>query len=145
MDVKNAFVETAMGVLSEFGFSSVFAEKNETGGLVEAEYVNVVMGVNGAISGNLIMTAKKESALAIASAMLGGMEFTEVDDMVKSAIGELLNIIAGNAFSKVDVKAAVYISTPTLLIGEGISVLLQSPGTNKLVFDMDGQSMDVFS
>jgi len=63
------------------------------------------------------MTAKKESALAIASAMLGGMEFTEVDDMVKSAIGELLNIIAGNAFSKVDVKAAVYISTPTLLIG----------------------------
>jgi len=50
------------------------------------------------------MTAKKESALAIASAMLGGMEFTEVDDMVKSAIGELLNIIAGNAFSKVDVR-----------------------------------------
>jgi len=27
MDVKNAFVETAMGVLSEFGFSSVFAER----------------------------------------------------------------------------------------------------------------------
>jgi len=98
MDVKNAFVETAMGVF-------------------EAEYVNVVMGVNGAISGNLIMTAKKESALAIASAMLGGMEFTEVDDMVKSAIGELLNIIAGNAFSKVDVKAAVYISTPTFYRG----------------------------
>jgi len=54
------------------------------------------------------------------------MEFTEVDDMVKSAIGELLNIIAGNAFSKVDVKAAVYISTPTLLIGEGISVCFKA-------------------
>jgi len=33
---------------------------------------------------------KEESALAIASAMLGGMEFTEVDDMVKSAIGNCL-------------------------------------------------------
>jgi len=117
MDVKNAFVETAMGVLSEFGFSSVFAEKNETGGLVEAEYVNVVMELTGN-KRQSDYDGKERICFGYSVSYAGGMEFTEVDDMVKSAIGELLNIIAGNAFSKVDVKAAVYISTPTLLIGE---------------------------
>ncbi|HHV29455.1 chemotaxis protein CheX [Acetivibrio mesophilus] len=143
MDVKKAFIETTMEVLSEFGLPSMFAEKDERDSLVQAEYVNVVMGVYGALSGNLIVTANRESALAIASAMLGGMEFTEVNDMVRSAMGELLNIIAGNAFSRVDIKSAIYISTPTLVVGEGISVLLQRSSTNKFVFNMDGQLMDV--
>lgn len=143
MDVKSAFIETTMEVLSEYGIPPMFAEKDKRHGLVGTEYLNVVMGVNGALSGNLIVTANKESALAIASAMLGGIKFTEVNDMVKSAMGELLNIIAGNAFSRVEIKSVIYISTPTLVIGEGISILLQGSSANKLIFDMGGQSMDI--
>ncbi|HOM03780.1 MAG TPA: chemotaxis protein CheX [Acetivibrio sp.] len=143
MDVKNAFIETTMEVLSGFGLPPVFAEKDEKESRIQAGDVNVVMGVNGALSGNLIVTANKESALFISSAMLGGMKFEEVNDMVKSAMGELLNIIAGNAFSRVDIKSVIYISTPALVIGEGISILLQRSGTNKLIFDVVGQSMDI--
>jgi len=56
----------------------------------------------------------------------------------------LLNIIAGNAFSKVDVKAAVYISTPTLLYRGGNFCFASKPWHKQIGFDMDGQSMDVF-
>lgn len=143
MDVKRAFVETTIEVLSEFGLSPMFAEKNESDSLVRAEYINIVMGVNGALSGNVIVTANKDSALMIVSAMLGGIKFTEVNDMVKSAMGELLNIIAGNAFGRVDIKSAIYISTPTLVVGEQISILIHKSRVNKLGFNMNGRLMDI--
>lgn len=143
MDIKKAIVETTIEVLPMYGLSPVFSKEVESENLICAEYVSVIMGVSGALRGNMVVTANRPAAFRIVSAMFGGFEFTEVDDMVKSAMGELLNIIAGNALIKVKAGSAIYISTPTLVIGEKISILVNRIKSSKLAFNMDGHLFDI--
>jgi hypothetical protein len=43
-----------------------------------------------------VISLSKETALSVASLMMGGMLVTELDDLSKSAISELGNMIMGN-------------------------------------------------
>jgi chemotaxis protein CheX len=55
----------------------------------------------------------------VASAMLGGMEINEIDELVVSAVGELANMVIGNtcqSLSKHDIN--VDITPPTVVFGE---------------------------
>jgi len=62
--------------------------------------------------------------------MMGGFPVKELDDLSKSAIGELCNMILGNTstlFSQQ--KMFVDITPPTILTGNNIEVTLQNPVT----------------
>ena len=50
----------------------------------ESENVVVIVGLTGAIRGQVVIAFTKESAIKIASAMMGGMPVTELDEMSKS-------------------------------------------------------------
>lgn len=143
MDIKKAIVETTIEVLPMYGLSPVFNGEVDDERLICAEYFNVIMGVSGAMKGNMVITAGRSAALKIVSAMLGGMECNCVDDMAKSAMGELLNIIAGNALIKVKADSHIHISTPTLVIGEKICILVNRIRSSKLAFNMDGHLIDI--
>lgn len=59
--------------------------------------VSVSIGVIGSVKGNFYMNISKATAIAIASAMMGGYEVTELDEMTTSAVSEFCNMIAGHA------------------------------------------------
>ena len=64
----------------------------------------------------------EDSALQCVSAMLG-MEFTEITDETKDAIGEITNIIVGGAKNLLYEEGIYFnISTPTVIAGKDYSV-----------------------
>ena len=57
---------------------------------------NVVIGVTGDLRGSLLYSFPKQMALDMVSIM-AGMSMTKLDAFVSSALGEVANIISGNA------------------------------------------------
>jgi chemotaxis protein CheX len=61
------------------------------------QYIWIHIGVNGQLTGNIIFGLKEDVALKMISAMMGGYVISELDEMGRSAISELSNMISGNA------------------------------------------------
>lgn len=130
MDVKyvNPFVESFASVMPQLGFSNVRKGKLSVKGreLISSGVI-IIVGIVGAIRGNVVYSVDIENTKKIASTMMMGMPVIEFDEMTKSALSELTNMLTANAatcFSNIGIT--IDISTPTLLYGENISLKMSS-------------------
>jgi len=130
VDVKYAdpFIESFTTIMPQLGYSQIqsgdLSEKDQE--LVHSG-VNIIVGIVGGIKGNVVYSMGLETAKKIASTMMMGMPVDELDDMSKSALSELANMLtacAATAFYNMGIQ--VDISTPTLLHGENISIKMNS-------------------
>ena len=92
-----------------------------------AESVTAVVGFGGALSGACVFRSVGEVAIQIAGHMTG-MEFSEVDDTVKDAIGEIGNMLAGAWKGKVpELAANCGLSVPAVITGRDYNLHVQAP------------------
>ncbi|MFA9378701.1 MAG: chemotaxis protein CheX [Lachnotalea sp.] len=130
MDVKyvNPFVDSFATVMPQLGFTTIKkGNLSIKGKELLSSGVIIIVGIVGAIKGNIVYSIDMEDAKKIASKMMMGMSVSELDELAQSAISELTNMLAANAatsFSTMDIM--IDISTPTLLHGKNISVKMSS-------------------
>jgi len=92
--------------------------------------VNTIIGVTGQLEGQVIYTFDERVALRIASALMGEA-VEELDELAKSAVAELGNIITGNAAIGLSENGYNCILTPpTLLTGKELIVTTFTPVLN---------------
>jgi len=85
--------------------------------------VSVILGVTGDVKGQVIYGLSQETALGIAKRMMMGMDLEAFDDVARSAIGELGNMITGNATGILEKEGILTnISPPTIVSGKEVSV-----------------------
>lgn len=88
-----------------------------------SDTVVVVVGLMGALRGQVLFSMDKPVALQIASAMMMGMTITELDEMSKSAIAESANMILGNAATLLyNNGVKIEITPPSLMMGDNIQI-----------------------
>lgn len=95
-----------------------------------AESVVIIIGMAGEFKGQVFFSMDESTACKIASAMMFGMEVNALEDMAKSAIAELGNMIMGNVsteFYNSGVK--IDITPPTILVGSDMAVSTKSAKT----------------
>lgn len=83
----------------------------------------VMIGITGELQGQVILGMKVPIACDIASKMMMGMEVNELNDLAKSAIGELMNMIMGNAvtdFFNKDIK--LDITPPAFFLSNSLTM-----------------------
>lgn len=89
--------------------------------------VTAVVGFGGILSGACVFRCDALAACAIAACM-AGMDFETVDDVVKDAMGEICNMLAGTWKSKVpDLAANCGLSVPAVITGSDYNLHVQSP------------------
>jgi chemotaxis protein CheX len=121
MDVKyiNPFVNAFANVLPQVGLADVKKKGLSLKGRhIDSLGVMIIVGLIGDIKGNIIYNTSIENAKKISSAMMMGMQVSELDELAQSAISELTNMLTANAateFSNINID--VNISTPTLMYG----------------------------
>lgn len=76
-------------------------------------HVWIQIGLTGQMNGDIVFGLSESVALRIISAMMGGFVITEIDELGKSAISELGNMISGNA--------------STMLYNQGVHVDITPP------------------
>ncbi|AOY76590.1 chemotaxis protein CheX [Clostridium formicaceticum] len=64
--------------------------------MIPSKDANVVLGVTGDLSGTILFSFPQKMILEMVKIMCG-MEMDEIDSFVSSALGEVANIIGGNA------------------------------------------------
>ncbi len=120
----NPFIEAAQSVLKDMCKEDLKIGKVylKASPYATAEVV-VVIGITGDIKGQVIFSISKNVACNIASKMMGGMEVKELDELSKSAIQELSNMIAGTATTVFYNRGITLdITPPSLLIGNEIKI-----------------------
>jgi chemotaxis protein CheX len=79
--------------------------------------VSGVIGLSGTARGTVVLSLSRETALRAAEAVLGERP-DAINADVRDAVGELTNIIAGNAKAKLE-SYALNVSLPTVITGKG--------------------------
>lgn len=83
--------------------------------------VAIVISFVGDLKGNIIYTMTEDSAKSIASKMMMGKPVTVLDDMSKSALSEMINMITGNASTNFsDININIDISPPAFFHGNSV-------------------------
>ena len=91
------------------------------------ESVTAVVGFGGMLSGACVFRSDSQTAASIAAHMTG-MEFAEVDDTVKDAVGEICNMLAGAWKGRVpELSANCGLSVPAVITGHDYNLRVQSP------------------
>lgn len=88
-----------------------------------AKNLIIVVGITGEIRGQAVISLDTELAKKIASAMMMGMPVNELDELSKSALSELANMIMGNSATLLfNTGINIDITPPTLMMGENLSI-----------------------
>lgn len=86
--------------------------------------ISGLIGLSGKAHGMVVINLSTEVALKAASAMLM-QEYTEIDDDVIDAVGELANMIAGQAKTDLE-EYQLSVGLPNVITGEGHAVRFPS-------------------
>ena len=130
MDVKyvDPFIESFTAVMPQLGYGNIQKGSLSVKGqeLINSG-VNIIIGIVGKMRGNVVYSIDTESAKSIASTMMMGMPVDELDEMSKSALSELANMLTASAATNFyNLGLPIDISTPTLLQGENMSIKMSS-------------------
>ena len=91
--------------------------------------ITAVIGVTGKLRGSVLYEMNRETALSVASKMVGEPVDT-LDEMSMSALGELANMITGNAATLLTQAGYTCdISPPVMLEPRGVAITSQANGT----------------
>ena len=93
----------------------------------DTEAITAVVGFGGLLSGACVFRCSDRAALVVAG-KLTGMEFAEIDDTVKDAIGEVCNMLAGTWKGRIpDLAAKCGLSIPAVITGRNYHIHVQAP------------------
>lgn len=125
MDVTliNPFIEATLHVLSSLAFTEARAGKPylKNDSLAQGD-VSGIVGLTGETSGTLSVSFSEQSILAIVSSMFGE-PVNRIDEEVKDAVGEILNIVSGQARQKLEMKGRTLKGAiPTVITGKNHTI-----------------------
>jgi len=130
-ELINPFIKASKDILVQMtGISSEMGSvyiKNKNFSIAN---VVIMIGITGDFKGQAVISMDERIAFKIASNMMGGLPVAALDDITKSAISELGNMILGNAATLLyNINIKIDITPPTLLLGEKISISIANMKT----------------
>ncbi|MDR0556260.1 MAG: chemotaxis protein CheX [Treponema sp.] len=117
------FVEVCLNVFKDFinveasAKTPYFLEKDS----IVGNDISSVIGLTGEARGAVIVSMHEKLAIKLTD-ILTGAPHTKLDDDVTDAIGEIVNIIAGNVKQRLEESMRMVISLPTIIQGSGHAI-----------------------
>lgn len=139
-DLINPFLKATVNVLSTMAFLKPVAGKPflKTDNKAQGD-ISGVIGLTGSAKGVVIFTLTQPAALKIVSSMLSET-YSELNSDVSDAIGELTNMISGDARRELAMKGYKFeAGLPSIIKGPGhiIENITKGP-TIAIPFDLEG-------
>lgn len=106
--------------------------------------IGVIIGLTGSIKGQVMINIPEDIGRKIASNMMGGIPVAAFDDIAKSAICELGNIIVGNAATGLyDMGLKVDITSPSIIEGKGMTYSVGNQDILTLPFNTEDNQIQL--
>ncbi|MDR3199833.1 MAG: chemotaxis protein CheX [Spirochaetales bacterium] len=140
------FIDVCKNVFKEFVGAEIkegrpyFAEKDSAN-----EWdLSAVIGLTGEARGAVVISMKTDLALRVTD-ILTGSKHNRLDDEVLDAIGEIVNIIAGNAKKGLEEAFHLVISLPTIVQGKEHTVKWPNSQTRIICIPFNLFEKDTFT
>jgi len=125
MDAKfiDPFISATLNVLDTMAFTKAeagkpYLKKDQ----IASGDVSGVIGLTGEVSGTFSVSYTEKSILAIVSNMLGE-EMKELNEEIKDAVGEITNMISGQARQELDrLGRSLQAAIPTVILGKNHTI-----------------------
>lgn len=132
MDVKciNPFLDSVKSVLAQLGITDIKMSglKKKEKMYVDLEITSII-GIVGSIKGNIAYSMSEETAKKAVSMMMG-MSIENIDEIGRSAIGELTNMITGNAATLLSNNGYITdITPPSTVFGKDMYFIISTVET----------------
>jgi chemotaxis protein CheX len=124
-----AFIDLCMKVFISMGNIQISANKPFILGKEQENNwdLSTVIGLSGDARGAVAISMQNSTALRLAK-ILTGNDFNAITDEVVDVVGEIINIIAGQAKQRMEAEYSLQISLPIVTRGKGHQ--LAWPGKN---------------
>ncbi len=142
MVINEAFKTATLELIESFGLIAEFSGEAVEPVLVSADEVNATIGLTKGEKGIVLLGMKRDTALKIASVMIGS-ETTELDELAESAISEFLNTLVGMGLSNYQKDQFIDFSSPTMITGNDTYLMISRVESSRLQFSIDGQIFSV--
>lgn len=127
-EIRAPFIESAQAVFSMMlGCNLKAGECIRSGSFKSSHDISGIIGFSGALQGTVVISIDQEVAFSAAEAFLGERP-TAINEEVVDMVGELANMIGGNAKERMTV-AGILLGLPTVISGKGHSVSFE-PGSH---------------
>lgn len=140
----NAFLEGLLQIFDEVASVKLnhLGTKLKTTSKIDKNVITIV-GITGDLKGVVNINMNSDFAMKIASNMMGGMSVESFDEISKSAISELLNIIMGNVSTKLSkMGVSIDITPPTMLTGDNIDLKTLDIPLISVLYEYEGKPID---
>ncbi len=109
--------------------------------------ISGIIGLAGEAQGAVVLSLKKDLALKLTERLTGTVQ-TETNEDVFDAVGEIINIIAGNVKKDLEEMFQLVISLPTIIEGQNHNMVwLKSQGARRICIPfnvLDSHSFSLF-
>lgn len=142
----NPFIEASQTVLKQIaGIDAKLGNVYLKNSPYTSDSVVIIVGLTGELRGQAFFSMSRKIAMWIASSMMGGMPVTELDEISKSAISELTNMILGNTATILYNKGLkLDITPPSLLMGDNMQISSSKMKTICIPLELnDNGSLDI--
>ncbi len=107
--------------------------------------ISGIIGLAGEAQGAIVLSLKKELALKITESLTKQPQ-DDITNIVFDAVGEIINIIAGNVKKELESMFKLYISLPTIIEGQSHDMAcLKSRGAYQICIPFKVQDRHSFS
>lgn len=139
------FVKAAENIFSQFGIFNIKKGNIYTKDSLIIENDTVAfIGIIGDVRGNVAYSFSNKTALSIASTMMMGMPVEKIDDMCRSAIAEMANMLTGNAvISLSNENTNIDITPPSVLDGKYIYGTLSTIKSSSISLETPIGNIDI--
>lgn len=147
MDVRliNPFIEGAISVLKTMAFVDPKPGKAHLKQDSKAVGdVSGIIGLTGSASGSLALSFSEKCIITIVNNMLGE-NFTEINDEIRDAVGEITNMISGDARKRLETAGfKITAAIPTIVSGPDHQIRHMQGGPSVIIpFEIDDSSFVV--
>jgi chemotaxis protein CheX len=98
--------------------------------------VHVLVGFTGGLNGQILLGFSRAAALAATSQLVMG-EVSELDELARSALGEVANMVAGGCATELHARGIeTNITVPTIIVGDRLQISWPHLMLQKSVLDM---------
>lgn len=106
--------------------------------------ISGVIGLTGSTKGAVVVSFSRECAMKVVSSMMGE-QYTDLTDEVRDAVGEITNMVSGDARrSLAELGANFEAGIPTVVVGKGHEITSMGKGPCLAIpFKVDNFDMTV--
>lgn len=147
MDAKlvNPIIDAFMEVMPQMGFpmpkrQRIYLQDRN----VISNGVTIKVGLTKQLRGNVVYNMTADTAKYIASTMMFGVPVEKFNDLVKSAIREMANMLTARAATQFAAMGfEIDITTPELIIEEDYTIKISDAHYLTVEMDLGGHRIDV--